>query len=83
VDYLERAAQLTDYEAIIAEHLADAYLKNGQPFKALETYHRSLARAETSDTELISRVTGKIRELEEQLPHPPHPDIDTSGDTLP
>jgi tetratricopeptide (TPR) repeat protein len=80
VDYLERAAQLTDYEAIIAEHLADAYLKTGQILKALETYHRSLARAEASDTELISRVTGKIRELEQQLAHP---DTDPSGDILP
>jgi len=80
VDYLERAAQLTDYEAIIAEHLADAYLKTGQTVKALETYHRSLARAEASDTELISRVTGKIRELEQQLAHP---DTDPSGEILP
>lgn len=80
VDYLERAALLTDYEAIIAEHLGDAYLKTGQILKALATYHRSLARAEASDTELISRVTEKIRELELQLPHP---DGDNTGDILP
>ncbi|MDZ7665765.1 MAG: tetratricopeptide repeat protein [Desulfotignum sp.] len=80
VDYLERAAHLTDYEAIIAEHLADAYLKTGQVVKALKTYHRSLAQAEASDTELISRVTEKIEELEQQLQDP---DTENAGDTLP
>jgi len=79
VDYLERAAQLTDYEAIIAEHLADAYVKTGQVVKALEIYHRSLVNAEKSDTELISRVTEKIRELEQQLQPT---DTKNNGDAL-
>ncbi|MCF8088267.1 MAG: tetratricopeptide repeat protein [Desulfotignum sp.] len=67
VGYLERAAELTDYEAIIAAHLADAYLKTGQKIKALKTFHKALAQAEESDTDLISRVTEKIMTLEQQI----------------
>ena len=70
VGYLERAAELTDYEAIIAAHLADAYLKTGQKIKALKTFHKALAQAEESDTDLISRVTEKIRTLEQQIQPP-------------
>ncbi len=76
VDYLERAAELTGYEAIIAAHLADAYVKTGQIFKALQAYHKALLHAEESDTDLISRVTEKIKALEQQIPvpDPQHPD---------
>ncbi len=70
VGYLERAAELTDYETIIAAHLADAYVKTGQLLKALKTYHKALAHAQESDTELISQVTEKIRVLEQQIPNP-------------
>ncbi len=68
--YLERAAELTDYEAIIAAHLADTYLKTGQKLKALKTFHKALAHAEESDTDLISEVTEKIRALEQQIQNP-------------
>lgn len=67
VGYLERAAELTNYEAIIAAHLADAYLKTGQKIKALKAFHKALAQAEESDTDLISRVTEKIMTLEQQI----------------
>jgi predicted negative regulator of RcsB-dependent stress response len=77
VGYLERAAELTDYEAIIAAHLADAYLKTGQKIKALKTFHKALAHAEESDTDLISRVTEKIRALEPQIPTPDTLNSDT------
>jgi tetratricopeptide (TPR) repeat protein len=77
VGYLERAAELTDYEAIIAAHLADAYLKTGQKIKALKAFHKALAHAEESDTDLISRVTEKIRALEPQIPTPDTLNSDT------
>jgi tetratricopeptide (TPR) repeat protein len=67
VGYLERAAELTDYEAIIAAHLADAYVKTGQKIKALKTFHKALAHAEESDTDLISQVTEKIMALEQEI----------------
>lgn len=70
VGYLERAAELTDYETIIAAHLADAYLKTGQKLKALKAYHKALARAQESDKDLISQVTEKIRALEQQIQNP-------------
>jgi tetratricopeptide (TPR) repeat protein len=79
VEYLERAAELTDFEAIIAAHLGDAYIKTGQTAKALEAYRKALAHAEESDKALIEEVTEKIRHLE-QIPQEPD---DISGDPLP
>lgn len=70
VDYLERAAELTNDEAIISAHLADAYVKTGQTIKALQAYHKALLHAEESDTDLIARVTEKIKILEQQIQNP-------------
>jgi tetratricopeptide (TPR) repeat protein len=80
VDYLERAAELTDHEAIIATHLADAYVKTGQIRKALQAYHKALLNAEESDTELIEQVTKKINTLEQQIQAP---DPEETDDSLP
>jgi thioredoxin-like negative regulator of GroEL len=80
VDYLERAAELTDHEAIIATHLADAYVKTGQIHKALQAYHKALLNAEESDTELIEQVTKKINTLEQQIQAP---DPEETDDSLP
>lgn len=77
VGYLERAAELTDYEAIIAAHLAEAYLKTGQNLKALKTFHKALAHAKESDQNLISEVTEKIRALEQQIQNPDTLNSDT------
>lgn len=79
VEYLERAAELTGFEAIIAVHLADAYVKTGQTAKALETYRKALASAGETDTKLIDEVTEKIRRLEQT---PLEPDAST-GNPLP
>ena len=38
----QRAVELAPDDPVIAEHLGDAYLKAGQPQKALQMYRRSL-----------------------------------------
>lgn len=79
--YLERAAELTAFESIIASHLADAYVKTGQLDIALEVYRKAVANAKEEDADLILEVEQKIQRLEQQSEHPPgepsdNPDIE-------
>ena len=71
VHYLERAAQLSDFESIIAGHLAEAYEKNGQLTEALATYQRALAnikKEETEKKEMAKKEDEKLtRELKEKI----------------
>ncbi len=67
VQYLEQAAELSEFESIITSHLADAYAKNGQPAKALVTYKKALANAKKEDTVLIQELGEKIAHLEKEL----------------
>lgn len=67
VRYLERAAELSEYETIIASHLADAYVKTGQPEKALALYHRAVTNAQETDAELVRELKEKINSLENRL----------------
>jgi tetratricopeptide (TPR) repeat protein len=71
VVYLERAAELTAFESIIASHLADAYVKTGRLASALEAYRKAVANAKEEDAELILEVEQKIQRLEQQSEQPP------------
>jgi tetratricopeptide (TPR) repeat protein len=65
VIYLERAAELTDFESIIASHLADAYVKTGQLTSAMAAYRKALANASEEDADLVMEVTRKLEALEQ------------------
>ncbi len=71
VHYLERAAQLSDFESIIAGHLADAYEKNGQLTMALTTYKKALAnikKQKVENKEAVKKEKEKLtRELKEKI----------------
>jgi len=64
VTYLEKAAQISKYETIIADHLADAYVKVGETQKALAMYKRALTNAKTEQQDLIKKIKEKIKEME-------------------
>ncbi|WDP89179.1 MAG: tetratricopeptide repeat protein [Desulfobacter sp.] len=64
--HLEKAAEISKYETIIADHLADAYAKNGQPQKALATYKKALANAQEDQQDLIKKIKAKVKALEQR-----------------
>jgi tetratricopeptide (TPR) repeat protein len=70
VVYLERAADLTAFESIIASHLADAYVKTGRLASALEAYRKAVANAKEEDADLILEVEQKIQQLEQRSAPP-------------
>ena len=61
---LEKAAKLSDYDAIITEHLADSLKKENKLEKALKMYKKALENAEETDRDKIEK---KIRDLEQRL----------------
>jgi len=72
VQYLEKAAGLSEFETIIASHLADAYVKAGQLAKALATYQKALENAEKDkpgkeESKLIQELMKKIKNLEKRI----------------
>jgi tetratricopeptide (TPR) repeat protein len=88
VVYLERAAELTAFESIIASHLADAYVKTGRLDNALEVYRKAVANAKEEDADLILEVEQKIQRIEQQSEQPPgeqsdKPEIDQSDPAAP
>lgn len=66
VYYLERAAQLSNFESIIADHLADAYVKAGQLAEGLATYKKALANVKKEDIDLAKKLEEKIIDLEKR-----------------
>lgn len=64
--YLEKAAKLSEYETIIASHLADAYVKTGQTQKALAMYKRALANAKEEQQDQIKQIKDKIRQIKDK-----------------
>ena len=66
VVYLEKAAEISKFETIIAAHLADAYVKTGQQTKALTTYKRALANAKEDQQDQIKELKEKIKTLKDQ-----------------
>ncbi|HCY85108.1 MAG TPA: hypothetical protein DHV36_08240 [Desulfobacteraceae bacterium] len=64
VFYLEKAARISEFETVIAAHLGDAYLKTGQPDKALAAYQKALANADKdAHKKEIKEITAKIKAI--------------------
>ena len=63
VFYLEKAAELSDYETVIAAHLAEAYLKTGQPAKAKAMYKKALDNAGEDQQKEIREIEEKLQRL--------------------
>ena len=66
VFYLEKAAEISKFETIIAAHLADAYVKTGQHAKALETYKKALVNAKEDHKDQVKEIKEKIKKLKDQ-----------------
>ena len=67
VHYLEQAAQLSNFESIIADHLADAYVKAGKLTEGLATYRKALANVKKEDIDLAKKLEEKIKNLVKRL----------------
>lgn len=67
VHYLEQAAQLSNFESIIADHLADAYVKAGQLTEGLATYKKALANVKKENIDLSKKLKKKIKDLKKRL----------------
>ncbi len=67
VIYLEKAARLSNYEPIIAGHLADAYVKTRQYPQALSAYKKALANLKKKDENKIRELEKKIQQVEQHL----------------
>ena len=66
--YLEKAARISSYETIIADHLADAYAKNNQLKKAIDTYKKAIANAKDDDEKKqIVDIQKKITTIQNRL----------------
>lgn len=64
VFYLEKAVELSDYETVIATHLADAYIKTGQQKKAVDMYKKALENARPDQEKEIREIQEKLKNLE-------------------
>jgi tetratricopeptide (TPR) repeat protein len=65
--YLEKAVELSEYETVIAAHLADAYLKIGQREKAITMYKKALDNAKRNHEKEIREIKEKLKNLENPL----------------
>ena len=64
--YLEQAVALSEYETVIAAHLADVYAKTGDRQKALDMYKKALDNARQDQKKEISEIQEKLKQLENQ-----------------
>jgi Tfp pilus assembly protein PilF len=64
VFYLEKAVELSNYETVIAAHLADAYLKTGERKKAVAMYKKALENARQDQKKEIREIEEKLKKLE-------------------
>ncbi len=55
--------ELSDYETVIATHLADAYLKTGEHQKAVEMYEKALENARQDQKKEIREIKEKLKQL--------------------
>ena len=66
--YLEKAADLTNFQTVIADHLGDAYDKTTQPQKALAAYKKAIVNAVAEDDKkLTPRIQEKITALQNRI----------------
>ncbi len=72
VKNLEKAVALTRYEAVIVDHLAQAYLKINERNLAVEVYQKALGIAEKSkkkkDAAMLTKKIQALRPLESPAP---------------
>ncbi|WP_319575392.1 tetratricopeptide repeat protein [uncultured Desulfobacter sp.] len=64
VFYLEKAVELSNYETVIAAHLADAYLKTGERKKAVAMYKKALENARQDQKKEVREIEEKLKKLE-------------------
>ena len=62
VIWLEKAIQLEPLDAIITEHLGDVYWTVGRFYEA--KYKWELARQQTDEADMLSRLEGKLKEAD-------------------
>ncbi|MEA1969284.1 MAG: tetratricopeptide repeat protein, partial [Thermodesulfobacteriota bacterium] len=67
IEILVKAAEITSFDPIISEHLADAYEKNNNLNKALKLYKQALSNSKDKNLELEK----KIMELEKKIDKQP------------
>ncbi|PIE62193.1 MAG: hypothetical protein CSA25_06305 [Desulfobacter postgatei] len=67
VFYLEKAVELSDYEAVITAHLADAYLKTGQQKKAVAMYKKALDNARPDQKKERREIEEKLNNLKNAM----------------
>ncbi len=67
VTYLKKAAELTSYETIIADHLGDAYQKANGLKEALNTYKKAISNATEEDKEKVVEVKSKIEAIKKLI----------------
>ncbi len=65
--HLKNAAEITNYETIISDHLGDAYLENNQLKDALETYKKAIANAKESDADKVIEINEKIKVVQKKI----------------
>jgi tetratricopeptide (TPR) repeat protein len=58
---LEKAAAGDEPDAVILDHLADAYLKAGNKAKALETWRRAIKRLDDGDAKKRTEIEQKLK----------------------
>ena len=63
VFYLEKAVELSEYETVIAVHLADAYIKTGQHKKAVAMYKKAIDSAKPNQEKEIRKIEEKLKHL--------------------
>ncbi len=67
VVHLEKAAKLSNWETVIAAHLADAYVKAKRFKDALAAYEKALANADKKDEKTVQDLEKKIRQVRTRL----------------
>ena len=63
VAVLEKAARLSQFETIIAEHLGDAYAKAQRPKDAKAAYLKAIENVKDNDPDRVNAIREKIRAL--------------------
>ena len=64
--YLKKAADISEYETVIASHLGDAYVKIKDFPNALTAYKKALANAKEDQAEEVKALKNKIQDIERQ-----------------
>ena len=66
LEFLEKAAELTSFDTIIADHLGDAYKRANQSQKAVDTYEKAIANAREDQKDLVTELKKKIKAVQQK-----------------